>query len=233
MNLCPDCGVEVESGCPACPLCCRPLAPGTAATTLPERPDRADPPLAPPLIRRTVLEGLVLLSGAAVLVLVAADVAPDRAVSWARYPLAGLAYCWLVVALAAACGPRLRWVLATEVVALDLFLLALDAFTPGSSWFVPLALPVTALAATVLGFTLLVLRRRRSSPAAALATVLLACGVFLLGLELLVNRYSGVGWTVGWSAVVFACLVPALGLLVFLRAWAGRRRAELRRLFHL
>jgi hypothetical protein len=131
------------------------------------------------------------------------------------------------------CSRRVWVFLPAEIAAVSLFLFALDRFTPGTPWFVPLAVPLTLLTGTILALALVIVRGRRLSPLAAVATVLLAAGVFLVGLDLFLNRYMAHRWSVGWSAVVFACLLPMIALLLFLRVWFGRRRAELRKLLHL
>ena len=54
-------------------------------------------------------------------------------------------------------------------------------------------------------------------------TAILAAGLFVVGLELLLNRYRDHRWFVSWSAVAFVCALPLVALLLYLRRWLKRR----------
>jgi hypothetical protein len=184
-------------------------------------------------VHRWLLEIFSLFALTAALVVFAADLATDLSVSWSWYPVLSVAFLWVSSVLLVFCSRRVWIFLPAEIAAIGLFLFGLDRFTPGTPWFGPLAVPLTLLTGTILALALAVVRRRRRSPFAAIATVLLASGVFAVGLDLFINRYLGQRWSIGWSAVVFACLLPVIALLLFIRSWLGRRQAELRKLLHL
>lgn len=233
MTLCRRCGVEVEEGTPRCPLCREPLLAdraGEQALAAPAGPGAPEPS---GRVQRWVLEILSLFALTSALVVLAADFATGLAVTWSRYPVIGVAFLWVSSVLLICCSRRVWIFLPAEIAAVALFLFALDRFTPGTPWFVPLAGPLTLLTGTILALVLVVARRRRLSPSATTATVLLAAGVFMVGLDLFLNRSMAHRWTVGWSMVVCACLLPVIALVLLLRVWFGRRRAELRKLLHL
>jgi hypothetical protein len=233
MTLCTHCGVEVEASERYCPLCRNSLEPGIEAEeTEPARPKR-DTQEANRRIRRWLLEVFSLFALTAALVVLAADYATGLSIDWARYPLVSIAFLWLSVILLIL-SSRHAWIfLPAEIVAAGLFLFILDQFTPRTTWFLPLAFPLTLLIGTLLALTLAVARGRRASPFAIIATVLLSGGVFVVGLDLFLNRYLGHRWFISWSGVVFACLLPVVALLLYLRTWLRRRQTELRKLFHV
>lgn len=233
MTLCRRCGVEVEDSDLFCPLCRGPLRDGFEEPETRTATRGRDNGEAGGRVHRWLLEIFTLFALTVALVVFAADFATGLSVTWSRYPLLAIAFLWASSVLLVFCSRRVWIFLPAEIIAVGLFLFALDRFTPGAPWFVPLAVPLTLLTGTVLAVALAVVRRRRLTPLAAVATVLLVAGVFLVGLDLFLNRYMAHHWSVGWSAVVFACLVPVIALLLFLRVWFGRRRLELRKLLHL
>jgi hypothetical protein len=233
MNLCIHCGVEVEDSAQHCPLCRNSLKPGTESKIMEPAPLLRNPQEASRRINRWLLEVLSLFALTAGLVVFAADFASGLAITWARYPLASIVFLWLSAVLLILCSRRAWVFLPAEIVAVGLFLFILDRFTPGTTWFLPLAFPVTLLIGTVLALTLTIVQKRRLSPFAIIATALLAGGVFVVGLELLLNRYFTHRWFVSWSAVVFACLLPIDALLLYLRKWLRHRQTEIRKLLHV
>jgi hypothetical protein len=233
MTLCKHCDVVVEEDARYCPLCRNPIHPGTGEEeSEPEAPSRRPYEGVRPM-RRWLLEIFSLLAVTGSLVVLAADFAPDMSLSWAGYPLAGIAFLWLSTVLAMFCSSRTSIYLPAEIATTCLFLFVLDRLTPGPPWFLPLALPLTLLVGTVLAMTLTVVRKLRLSPFAATAAAMVAAGVFVLGLELLLNSYRDQRWFVSWSAVAFVCMLPLVLLLLYLRSWLRARRGEIRKLLHL
>ena len=57
--------------------------------------------------------------------------------------------------------------------------------------------------------------------------------MFVVGLELLLNRYLENRWFVSWSLVAFVCMLPLVLLLLYLRRWLRARQGEIRKLLHL
>lgn len=233
MSLCRHCGVEVEDDAHWCPLCCEPLQPGTEGGKAEPAPPSRGPQEASRRIRRWVLEVLTLLGVTGAIVVFAADFATGMSLSWAHYPLAAIAYLLLSSALLILCSRRAWLYLPLQIVATCLFLFILDRFTPGPTWFLPLALPVTLLIGTILALTLTIVRRLALSPFATIAAALLASGLFVVGLELLLNSYFDRRWFVSWSAVAFVCMLPLVSLLLYLRKWLRQRQAEIRKLLHV
>ena len=57
-------------------------------------------------------------------------------------------------------------------------------------------------------------------------------GLYLLGLEQILNRWASRATAPGWSLVAFGCILPVVLVLLFLRR-SLRSRPELKKLFHL
>jgi hypothetical protein len=244
VNLCQHCGVEVEVGARYCPLCRRPLtreaadeSPQPLSPAVPATPAFPAPAPAPTAahrrLRRWLLEVFSLLTVTAAIVVIAADFATGMSITWARYPLSSLAFLWLLTLLLIAGAGRFWVILPGAVAVVGLFLYVLDRIIPGRAWFLPLALPVTLLAAAFLALTIATVRMLKLSPFATVATTLLAGSIFAGGLELLVNGFRAGRWSVSWSVVVFACALPMILILCYLRRRFQERQAEIRKMLHL
>ncbi len=238
MSICRNCGVEVDEGLNACPLCRAPLGHAGAA----EQPRVEQGPQvedSPPVkaqpsgaLRRWLLEAVTLLAGAGAFGVFAADFAYDMVLKWSLYPLAAIGFLWMSsLAGILLHGRPVAWA-ACQTVALLLFLYGLDAVTGGPSWFVSLALPcvvlAVALAAAVVGAT----RGRLRTPLPATALSLMGAGLYLVGLEQILDRYASRELSPGWSLVALACILPVALVLLFLHRWL-RQHPEVRRLFHM
>jgi hypothetical protein len=113
------------------------------------------------------------------------------------------------------------------------FLLALDLLMPGRPWSPTLALPLTALAGAFAGLASAVERAWRARFFAMLAVVLASAGVFVAGLEALVNLYFAGAFRLSWSLVVCGCIVPLVGLLLYVQYRLKATRDDIRKIFHM
>jgi len=233
VKLCKHCEVEVEEGARYCPLCRNPLHPEREGETKEPEPPPRSPGRMNRHIRRWFLEILTLLAVTGASVVVVADLASGMSVTWSRYPLAGIAFGWFSAVLLMFCADRAWIFMPAQVGAACAFLFALDRFTLGLAWFLPVALPVTLLLAVILALMLVLVRKAKLSPFATLAACLVAAGVFVVGFELILNSFHHHRWFVSWSAVAFVCMLPLVLMLLYLRKWIGAREGEIRKLLHL
>jgi hypothetical protein len=90
---------------------------------------------------------LVLATAAAVVV--AADLALSRAVTWSVMPLLSVGFLWLTGSAVILLGKRVQLILLSVTVSLLVLLALLDNVTTGGPWFLYLALPITVLAAAL------------------------------------------------------------------------------------
>ena len=237
MILCPYCGVEVDDAAAPCPLCQRPvsqdvsLGPRRAPTNAPAA--AAGPLEARRRVRRWLLELFAVLAAVGSTVILVIGLSSGHGLEWARYPLAGIWFLWLLAIAPLYLPSRHGAILAVESAVIAAFLAVLDQFTSGPAWFLPLALPMTALAAIDLYAALVFIRQPGRSPFAAIAASLLAAGVFAFGLEVLLDHFLEGHMHPGWSLVALGSVLPLVLLLLYLRKWYQQRQAELQKLMHL
>lgn len=252
MNLCRHCNVELEPDARSCPLCQQPL-PGTAEgelldslpSAMPQsEPQESAPPTSPgppvPIppetkrrVQRYLLEIYSLLAVTAALVVFTVDFSNGLALTWAWYPLSSLTFLWVVMFLLILCAGRLWVTLLAVIAAICAFLFVLDQLAPGTTWFLPLALPLTLLAGAILAFILAIVRCMKPSLFTMIAIILLTTSFFVVGLELLLNRFYVGRWFIAWSSVTFACAIPVAMILFYLRKRLRSRQEEIRKVLHL
>ena len=191
------------------------------------------PPESKRRVRRYLLEIYSLLAVTAALVVFAVDFSRGLSLAWAWYPLASLAFLWVVMFLLILCAGRLWVSFVTEIAAVSAFFFVLDRITPGTDWFLPLALPLTLLAGAKLAFILAIARRMKPSLFTMIAIILLTASFFAVGLELLLNRFDAGRWSIVWSSVTLACALPVALILFYLRRRLRSRQEEIRKVLHL
>ena len=229
MTYCSRCGVEVEERAEVCPLCEAPIQRLDAPLTEPARyPDVDRAP------DRQVRYLVWILSTAALsslaLTFVTLDVVLNRRITWSLYPLTGAGVIWLLITLVVAVARRPIFVIVGQAVATGGFLLFIDIFDGRLHWFVPLALPIVAVATAASVLVWLVARLSHRAPALVAAAVLLGCGAGSVAVDLLVSAYLGAPG-MSWSFVVLGAAVPLVVFLLYFHLRLGRR-IHLGRILH-
>lgn len=229
MAYCSRCGVEVEAGVGACPLCGAPI----------QRLDEAEPetPRYPAVVRPAgrqvrlltwMVSTVVLLSAA--LTFVGLDVVLNHRFSWSLYPVTGAGVLWIFLTLVVLLARRPIFVIVGQAIATAGFLVLIDLFDGRLGWFMPLGLPIVAV---VTGATLLVwlaARLSRRSPAMITAAVLLGCGAGSVLIDLLSSAHIG-PLSVSWSLIVLGAVAPPVAFLLYFH-YRLRSRIDLARLLH-
>ena len=232
MRTCSKCAVEVEEGIERCPLCGTPLReglPGPAAGA----GEGSEPEVSESSVRRWLWEVISLLALTAAGILIAIDLASGFDVTWSRYPLSAIAFLWICATSAIALARRPLALVAALAAAVVAFLLVLELITGGTTWFLPLALPLVGMAIAVSAGAWLVVRRLRLPLLPALAVVVLGCGLAAIGTEYILNRYLKPGTVVSWSLVVMACAISLFLALLLIHKRLKERHSDIRRFFHL
>jgi hypothetical protein len=236
MPICRNCGVVIEEGLERCPLCLTQLERVTEqgeGTSPPPGEARSPVEISKPLTPLRLWEIVSLFAGSSAVVAFVADFVYSMTVTWARYPLVAIIFLWTAGSLLILFHKYRLLLLVTETTALLIFFLALDLLMPTEPWFLYLALPLTVLAAILIGGIAVVTRGLRHRVFALLAVILMSVGLFLLGLETALSLYFAGAFRLSWSFLVFGCIVPLVGLLFYIQYRLKVTSNEVKKIFHL
>jgi hypothetical protein len=231
MKTCENCGVEVEEDLKRCPLCRARLDDGPEEE--PEELGEEPPQQTVSNARFWLWEVVSLLSFVAALVIFASDFAFGFDIAWARYPLSAIAFLWASATVLIGLAKHPVWRLIAQTVVVAGFLFALQFLTESGDWFLPLGLPITVLTGVLGGGAVFAIRRLRLSALPAVAVVILAAGVLVVGIELFIKRFQGSEVLVSWSLVAFACALALFFLILWINKRMRERHSEYRKVFHL
>ena len=216
MSYCVNCGVELDATARACPLCHTPVQ-------NPNRPVDAELPPPFPSRRKEVqpaskkeLALFFLHSGR----------------PWSLYVVgaAVMLWLWLVPPLLLRGMPLwVRLLLDSCAVGVYVYLISIDLH--GQRWFLGLALPIILTGGAIVTALGLILSRGRSM-LSSVTLIIGAVGLFVVGIELFVDRWMGGSYDPGWSiGVATVCIALIIPLLVVRHRPA--LRDEARRRFHM
>lgn len=234
MSYCVNCGVELDATAAFCPLChTQVINPGQPVDTASSKPFPTEPGEVAPVSKRelALLISAMFASVAVACGLLNLFLQAERA--WSLYVIgaAVMLWIWFVPPLIKRDLPLvLRLLLDTCAVGIYVYLISIDL--DGADWFWHLAMPIILVAGAVLLFLGLMLRDHRRSILTSVTLIIGCVGVFLLGVEVFVDRYLLGAWTPGWSLVVLTiCAAMDIPLIVVRRV--SSLREEVRRRFHM
>jgi hypothetical protein len=240
MPYCSRCGVEVDEGVVACPLCAAPIqvldgeVPKPASGPYPQR--IIDPEDAYRLSkaerRRIGVEILSLATALSSGALFIIDLLPDARLGWSRYAVASIALVWLASTAPLALYGRTKSILAVMGAAAVAFLLVLDGLDGRLGWSLSLGAPIALTSYAFAAATAAIIAARPNKGLNLLGIGALALAAYLVALESILRLGLGASLRPYWSIVAALALVPVAVLLFYLH---GRvlRGADLRRIFRL
>ena len=234
MSYCVNCGVELDATAAFCPLCHTPVVnPSQPVDTESPKPFPTHRVEVPEVSKWEValLLTAMFLSVAVCCGILNLFLRPE--LPWSLYVIgaAVILWLWLVPPLLMR-GLHLGVRLVLDVLAVALYLFLISLGLGGGDWYWPLGLPIVLWGGACVLFLGLVLRKGRRSILTSVTLVIGTVGVFLFGLELLIDQFVLGRWEPGWSLVVLAvCVALVIPLVVVRRVPALRE--EVRRRFHM
>ena len=233
MSYCVNCGVELDPTARVCPLCQTPvLNPRQPVDTAlpPPFPSRREevPPVSKKevaLLLTAMFASVAVCSGLLNLLLLRSGHA------WSLYVIgaAVLLWIWLVPPLLLR-GMPLWGRLGLDVCAVGVYLCMISIDLHGLDWYLGLALPIVLTGgALVVGLSFLL---RGRSILGSIILLIGGTGLFIMSIELYVDRWLTGTYRPGWSLVVaIVCLSLVIPLLVV--RCRPALRDEVRRRFHI
>jgi hypothetical protein len=240
MPYCSRCGVEVDEGVAACPLCAAPIqildGPAASPSSGPYPQYIIDPENAYKLSkaerRRIGLELLTLASVLASGALFLIDMLADASLGWSRYAVASIGLGWIVSAAPLALSGRAKSALAVIGAAVPAFLLVIDGLDGRLEWSVSLGLPITFASYSALAATAAAIATRRIKGLNLFGIGALGLAAYLVALEAIIRLGLGASVRPYWSIIAALALVP-VAIFLFYMHRRVLRGANLRKIFRL
>ncbi len=223
MSYCVHCGVQLAPSEKDCPLCGTVVQDPYCAWEKPEEmpyPETLDVRNAR-IDRRYArqLMAMAMLVPMAIVTLI--DLVDGRGFGWSLVVSGTLVliYCWVVVPLLFKFSRPYAYIFI-DILSLSVYLLLVALITGGMGWYLSLVLPMLLWLSLAGMASVLAVRRLEMAPLYRAAFVTLLAGVFLLGLEMVINLHAGMGPRLNWS---YFAAIP-LGVIALMLALLERNK---------
>jgi hypothetical protein len=215
MNLCSNCGVELEEGLKQCPLCGKNLSDKSdeKAETLNYPSDIIH--LHKRENRKQIweLSGIIAFSGIAVCTIV--DLVIGKGIKWALFADVSIFSAWIFLTFILH-KFRKSWMLITGLSATVLFMLLMfDIISPQANWFVPVALPITLAAVFFVSIIVILFRVARFRGFNILAIIFLSVAGFCVITEAVLDNHIRGYVDLHWSLLAAISILPISLILLF------------------
>lgn len=229
MSYCVNCGVELEKGCPSCPLCDTPVINPREKTTGEEKPVYPENLSIPKSLSKkywVFILSLVMLIPNLVLIILNALLFDSGVV---KYIVGGFIVAWIWFLF------PLLWkkpipviLLAIDALALLIYLDVFKIYGDDTGWFNAVAMPVVIVLWAICNLFIFWLKKPRSKSLISIA-VLGAVTVMSFVIEICMNMFYNGKLQIVISLVVAACSASLMIFFAFLyksrrlKAWAKRK----------
>jgi len=234
MNLCLNCGVELEDDIKQCPLCGKNTGElnEKEKVFLNENYPSGIIQLHKKEIRRYIweLSGIITFSGIAVCTIV--DLIIGKGLLWSLYSDSSILGAWICLTIILVAFKNYFIIIPGLLISILTVLFLFDLISPSSAWFFPVGLPVT-IAVFVLFSSITVLWKIahfRGFNILAFAFLLLSG--FCIITEVFIDNYLYSSVDIKWSAIVAVSLFPIAMILLFVH-YRMKRGKNLNRYFHI
>lgn len=221
MAYCVRCGVELEKGTPACPLCQTRVMDPTleeSAPAQPSQPERVEAVI-DRMDRAYGRRLSVILLLVPILTVSFLDILGGLQMTWSPYVTGGLIclYCWFAVPVLYKFRRPYAYV-AVDALALCGYLFLIAAMNNGMGWFFRLALPLVVLVGLAILGLFWSFRRMQQPMLHRVALGLAVVSLFLMALEVFTDLWARGKVHINWSIIAaIPLLVIALMCVYFER----------------
>lgn len=233
MNLCPNCGIELDSGFAECPLCHARIKdqPGSK-----EKIPVTDPGQDRPLSSREKLHLFWEVSGilhfSSIVMTILIDIILNKKPGWSLIATTALAASFVYITLLVYATRHLLIFLVGLFLNTLALVFILDELHNGLNWFVMPGLPLAGFFILMLGCVLVFIKFTRQSGFNIIAVISLAIGIYVMIIEMSVSYAANKVITLSWSVIVAASILPFALILLYFH-YRLKRGTSLRKFFHL
>lgn len=232
MNICVNCGVELDDGLETCPLCGK--SPHNESS-------KENLSLSYPsdIIRVQKkennkylweLSGIIAFSGLAVCTIV--DLLIGEGLKWSLLSDVSILASWVIVTLFVYAYRRPLLLISGMMLTIIVTVFLIDLILPGRSWFLPVGLQITVAAYITTGIILILCRTAHFKGLNVIAAALIVLSGFCVITEMVLDRYLNGSADLRWSLVVAISVLP-VALVFFFYHYRLKRGNRLDSFFHV
>jgi len=215
MNICANCGVELDEGLKNCPLCGK--APGEKIN----HPDEVgNSPSAIIQLQKKEnmrylweLFGIIAFSGITVCTIV--DLLISKGLAWSLYSDISIAAAWIIITLFLFARKRRLVIIPSLAVTILAALFLIDLITSGQNWFIKVGLPITIAVFAVTALISVLYRDARLKGLNIIAAALFALSGLCILTEIILDSYLFNNVVLRWSLITAVSVLPVALILIF------------------
>ena len=240
MNICINCGVELENDMQQCPLCGTPVgedhpdsSPGdksrqtgthlTITGTIKSREKS--------LLQRIVWQVTSIILLSAIISTLIIDVAVHKQVTWAAYPVTISMIVFTYASLFAFWHTKRIYQILAGLLISSLLFIVLDLLQPQSNWQLRLGLPILIVINLIGIILIMVINLTKHRGLNVIAYTCVAIAGLCMTIESILSYYHNEHIVLRWSIIVAACLLPVTAALIFMHHRI-KRNPEIEKIFH-
>lgn len=232
MNLCSNCGVELEENLKQCPLCGKnpgdPVSRSAGTVSYPSDIIH----LHKRETRRHIWEltGIIAFSGIAVCTIV--DLVIGKGIKWSLFADVSIISAWSFLTCILL-KFRKPWMLITVLSATVLFMLLMfDLISAKAPWFIQLGLPLTLAVVFFVSVVVIFYQYARFKGFNILAIIFMSVAGFCIITEIITDRYITGNADVRWSLIAAVSILPIALVLLFVH-YRMKKGNKLDSFFHV
>jgi hypothetical protein len=234
MNICKNCGVELEPTMTVCPLCREAIGNKECVTTADsDKKNRFiyGKKMSPPEKKFTwEIVSLILLSAIAATLVI--DCIINKTITWSEYPVAISLTVFSYLSLFTFWPQHTTLQLAGGLIVSTLLLLLLDTITNGINWSIKLGIPLILAATFLTAIFIKIIHHSTYKGINLIAYGFLGVAIFCVFIDgILFFNLKGI-FHVDWSLLVVACTIPVVLVLLFVH-FRMKKGRSLKRTFHI
>jgi hypothetical protein len=236
MNICANCGVELEHDMDMCPLCGTPAGEPARKSRIDEPVDKAHfkgwklaEPEGISVLQRILWQvtSILLLSGIASTL--AIDLAVHKMITWSVYPVT---LCMIVFCYASFFAfwraRKIYQIIGGLLISVALFIVLDIALS--QRWPLQLGLPLLCAVNFVAIMMMLAVNKAKQRGLNVIAYACVAIAVLCISIEGILSLYDG-NLVLRWSVIVAACMLPVTAALLFMHHKI-RKNPDMEKIFH-
>ncbi|HEX2921225.1 MAG TPA: zinc ribbon domain-containing protein [Bacteroidales bacterium] len=213
MNICDNCGVELDDNFKICPLC------GKNPLTAAEGATLNNPSGIIQIYNREVrkffweLAGIIAFCAVSVGTIV--DLITNRKPTWSLFSGISIFAAWTILTVFLHAGRRLLIIIPGLLITTLASLVVFDLLLEGKTWFLPVALPLTLAVFVSTGIIIVLYKAANFKGLNILAFSTLILSGLCIVIELLLDRFENGFADLRWSLIAAISIFPVSALLLF------------------